>query len=112
MASDSLCMEQFMITEATKLTVRVCRFRRNRINGRLGSLLRVFSHVRLYAYAAKPCTSMHRSINHTHQLAQLPKLIENDPLEDKKKVHSCLSYESITQKCKNAKSGRDTKEFC
>ena len=70
-----------MITEATKLTVRVSRFRRNRTNGRLGSLLRVFSDVRLYANAAKPCTSMHRSINHTHQLAQLPKLIENGPLE-------------------------------
>ena len=86
MASDSLCMEHFMITEATLLTVRAGRFRRNHKNSRLGSLLRVFSDVRLYANAAKPCTSMHRSIYHTHQLAQLPKLIENDPLEDKKGI--------------------------
>ena len=70
-----------MITEATMLTVRVGRFRRNHKNSRLGSLLRVFSDVRLYAYAAKPYTSMHRSIYHTHQLAQLLKLIENDRLE-------------------------------
>ena len=44
-------------------------------------MLGVISDVFLYAYAQKWYTSIPRSLNHSHQLAQLAKLIENEPFD-------------------------------
>ena len=41
----------------------------------------MLSDVFLYAYAQKWYTSIPRSLNHSHQLAQLAKLIENEPFD-------------------------------
>ena len=54
--------------------------RRNRSNNRLGRALRVSARVQRYIYASKWYTSILCLINHSHQLAQLAKLIENEQL--------------------------------
>ena len=54
--------------------------RRNRSNNRPGRALRVSARVQRYIYASKWYTSMLCLINHSHQLAQLAKLIENEQL--------------------------------
>ena len=50
-------------------------------NGRLGDMLGVRAHVCLYAYGGKWCTSTLRSLNHSHQLAKIAKLMENEPFD-------------------------------
>ena len=41
----------------------------------------MLSDVFLYSYGLQPYTSILRSLNHSHQLAQLAKLIENEPFD-------------------------------
>ena len=54
--------------------------RRNRSNNRLGRALRVSARVQRYSYGSEWYTRILSLINHSHQLAQLAKLIENEQL--------------------------------